>query len=158
MHLSSRHDISTAQGGRISFTQRFIPSPGHATVEVDLVNIEALCRSVDHPNHTTAILDYRSVSVISSCIDDQTEHEPIRLPSNAGTAWIGDMVRGIGGILEPAEAYALLERNLCNIACLFPYLNGTYLNSISWINRVDGRSTSTTRTRHRHNNISTSCG
>jgi hypothetical protein len=39
------------------------------------------------------------------------------------------MVRGIGGILEPEEAYALLERNLCNTDSIFPYLNGTYLAS-----------------------------
>jgi hypothetical protein len=30
-----------AQDGRISFAQRFIPSPGQAIVEVNLVDIEA---------------------------------------------------------------------------------------------------------------------
>jgi hypothetical protein len=62
-------------------------------------------------------------------LDDEPEAEPKRLPQNEGRAFIGDVVRGIGFVLEPEEAEELLTKNPRNADCLFPYLNGEDLNS-----------------------------
>ena len=118
-----------AQGGQIPFAQRFVKWPGQANVEVNLVVIEAPRLGSDHPRRAAAILDDQQVPFISSRLDDQPEHEPVRLPLNEGKAFIGDYVRGIGFVLEPAEAQALIERDPRNADCLFPYLNGEDLNS-----------------------------
>jgi hypothetical protein len=111
------------------FAQRFVKWPGQANVEVNLVVIEAPRLGSDHPRRTAAILDDQQVPFISSRLDDQPEHEPVRLPLNEGKAFQGDIVRGIGFVLEPAEAQALIERDPRNADCLFPYLNGEDLNS-----------------------------
>ncbi|WP_051871078.1 Eco57I restriction-modification methylase domain-containing protein [Chloroflexus sp. MS-G] len=118
-----------AQGGQIPFAQRFVKWPGQANVEVNLVVIEAPRLGSDHPRRAAAILDDQQVPFISSRLDDQPEHEPVRLPLNEGKAFQGDIVRGIGFVLESAEAQALIERDPRNADCLFPYLNGEDLNS-----------------------------
>jgi len=69
------------------------------------------------------------VDFISSRLDTEPEAEPKRLPQNEGKAFIGDFVRGIGFVLEPEEAEALLAKDPRNADCLFPYLNGEDLNS-----------------------------
>ncbi|WP_052337878.1 type IIL restriction-modification enzyme MmeI [Chloroflexus sp. Y-396-1] len=121
--------VILAQGGWIPFAQRFVTWPGQANVEVNLVVIEAPRLRSDHSRRTAAILDDQPVPFISSRLDDQPEREPVRLPLNEGKAFIGDYVRGIGFVLEPAEARALIECDPRNADCLFPYLNGEDLNS-----------------------------
>ncbi len=121
--------VILAQGGQIPFAQRFVKWPGQANVEVNLVVIEAPRRGSDPPRRTAAILDDQPVPFISSRLDDQPEHEPVRLPLNEGKAFIGDYVRGIGFVLEPAEVRALIKHDPRNADCLFPYLNGEDLNS-----------------------------
>ncbi|MGH3984172.1 MAG: DNA methyltransferase [Pseudonocardiaceae bacterium] len=54
---------------------------------------------------------------------------PIRLAENAGTAFIGCYVLGMGFVLEPEEAAAWIEVDPRNGEVLFPYLNGEDLNS-----------------------------
>ena len=76
-----------------------------------------------------ALLDDCPVAAISSRLDAEPDGEPARLRQNDGKAFIGDYVRGIGFVLEAAEAEALLARDPRNADCLFPYLNGDDLNT-----------------------------
>lgn len=54
---------------------------------------------------------------------------PYRLAANADLSFIGSTVVGMGFVLTPEEAQALIARNSDNKDCLFPYLNGEDLNS-----------------------------
>ena len=130
------------QGGAITFARRFLKWPGAANVEVNLVAIE---KSADYPpgrevpmvaeprprygSKRQAILDGKPVDFISSRLDSEPEAEPKRLRQNEGKAFQGDIVRGIGFVLEPEEAETLLAKDPRNADCLFPYLNGEDLNS-----------------------------
>jgi len=126
--------VILAQGGHIAFAQRFVKWPGQANVEVNLVVLSrpaALPLSSSHalPLSTSPLLDGHPVPAISSRLDAEPEAEPTRLKQNEGKAFIGDFVRGIGFVLEPDEAEALIARDPRNADCLFPYLNGEDLNS-----------------------------
>jgi len=126
--------VILAQGGRIAFAQRFVKWPGQANVEVNLVVLSrpaALPLSSSHalPLSTSPLLDGHPVPSISSRLDAEPEAEPVRLKQNEGKAFQGDIVRGIGFVLEPGEAEALIARDPRNADCLFPYLNGEDLNS-----------------------------
>ncbi|MDR7560421.1 MAG: N-6 DNA methylase, partial [Armatimonadota bacterium] len=116
------------QGGAITFARRFIKWPGAANVEVNLVAI----RKPDHSPLATRdspTLDGQPVPFISSRLDHEPEGDPKRLPQNEGRAFQGDIVRGLGFVLDAAEAEALLAKDPRNADCLFPYLNGEDLNS-----------------------------
>ncbi|KAB8145737.1 restriction endonuclease [Chloroflexia bacterium SDU3-3] len=54
---------------------------------------------------------------------------PFRLKANENKSFIGSYVLGMGFVLEPDEAQALIERDPRNKDVLFPYLNGEDLNS-----------------------------
>jgi len=116
------------QGGTITFARRFIKWPGAANVEVNLVAIHRPHESPFATRHLPT-LDGQPVPFISSRLDPEPEAEPVRLRQNEGRAFIGDYVRGIGFVLEPEEAEALLAKDPRNADCLFPYLNGEDLNS-----------------------------
>ncbi len=120
--------VIVGQGGTITFARRFIKWTGAANVEVNLVAIHKPGHSPSATDHSP-ILDGTPVSFISSRLDPEPEAEPRRLPQNEGKAFIGDYVRGIGFVLAPEEAEALLAKDPRNRACLFPYLNGEDLNS-----------------------------
>ena len=116
------------QGGVITFAKRFIKWPGAANVEVNLIAIH----KPDKKNITTRclpILDGQQVDFISSRLDAEPESEPVRLRQNEGRAFQGDIVRGIGFVLEKEEAEYLLSQDPSNAGCLFHYLNGDDLNS-----------------------------
>jgi len=124
--------VILAQGGRIAFARRFVRWPGQASVEVNLVVIEApRARRTQEGTGGDggALLDDHPVAAISSRLDAEPDGEPARLRQNDGKAFIGDYVRGIGFVLEAAEAEALLARDPRNADCLFPYLNGDDLNT-----------------------------
>ena len=114
--------------GRITFAKRFVKWPGAANVEVNLVAIHKPDASPPAAADLF-ILDGQPVDSISSRLDAEPEAEPIRLPQNAGKAFQGDIVRGLGFVLDPEEAEALLAKNPRNADCLLPYLNGEDLNS-----------------------------
>ena len=61
--------------------------------------------------------------------DSETIGSPYRLKENAGKSFIGSFVLGMGFVLEPSEAQALIAKNPRNKDVLFPYLNGEDLNS-----------------------------
>jgi len=54
---------------------------------------------------------------------------PYRLKANEDKSFIGSYVLGMGFVLEPEQAIALIAQNPKNQECLFPYLNGEDLNS-----------------------------
>jgi hypothetical protein len=117
-----------ANGGVITFARRFIKWPGAANVEVNLVAIHKRASNGEQRGGSS-VLDGHPVEFISSRLDAEPEAEPRRLPQNEGKAFQGDIVRGIGFVLEPVEAEALLAKDPRNRDCLFPYLNGEDLNS-----------------------------
>jgi hypothetical protein len=117
-----------ANGGVITFARRFIKWPGAANVEVNLVAIHKRASNGEQRGGSS-VLDGHPVEFISSRLDAEPEAEPKRLPQNEGKAFQGDIVRGIGFVLEPEEAEALLAKDPRNLDCLFPYLNGEDLNS-----------------------------
>ncbi len=117
------------QGGQIAFAQRFVKWPGQANVEVNLVALRTLPALAGSGARGGGVLDARPVHFISSRLDDQPESEPARLKQNEGKAFQGDIVRGIGFVLEPDEAERLLAQDPRHADCLFPYLNGEDLNS-----------------------------
>jgi hypothetical protein len=55
--------------------------------------------------------------------------KPYRLKANENKFFQGSIVLGMGFVLKPTEAEALITRNPKNKDCLFPYLNGEDLNS-----------------------------
>ena len=59
----------------------------------------------------------------------RVEGNPIRLAENAGIAFIGCYVLGMGFVVQPEEAAAWIEADPSNAEVLFPYLNGEDLNS-----------------------------
>jgi len=110
-------------GGAITSARRFIKWPGIANVEVNLVAI------YKGRWMGKRLLDGQSVDFISSRLDEDPEEEPRRLYRNECRAFQGSIVLGMGFVLEPEEAEALIAKDPRNRQCLFPYLNGEDLNS-----------------------------
>jgi hypothetical protein len=82
-------------------------------------------------SHRSPLLDGRPVPAITSYLTPpgRVVGEPHRLAANAGKSFIGSYVLGMGFVLTPEEAQALLDRDPRNADVLFPYLNGQDLNS-----------------------------
>ncbi|MFJ3498822.1 Eco57I restriction-modification methylase domain-containing protein [Streptomyces sp. NPDC086091] len=57
------------------------------------------------------------------------EGEPVRLAANAGLAFLGCNVLGMGFVLEAEEARGWIEADVKNKDVLFPYLSGEDLNA-----------------------------
>ncbi len=76
------------------------------------------------------ILDGQSVAAITSSLDaaSRVRGNPHRLVGNAGIAFIGSYVLGMGFTMEPSTARALIAKDPRNEDVLFPYLNGEDLN------------------------------
>ena len=68
---------------------------------------------------------------ISTLLEPQgrAEGNPLRLKENAGIAFQGCIVLGMGFVLEAAEAQEWITADPRNAEVLFPYLNGEDLNS-----------------------------
>ena len=111
------------EGGRINFARRFIKWEGVANVEVNLIGI---CKG-GWPGDFC--LDGRRVEMISSRLDTDPEAEPRLLRQNGSKAFQGDIVRGIGFVINPDEAHQLINKNSSNSDCVHPYLTGENLNS-----------------------------
>jgi hypothetical protein len=118
--------ITTRWGGQIANAIRSMPWEGVANLEVAVVHLH-------HGEWSSRerSLDGRVVSIITPMLDDGSggTSEPERLRANAGLAFIGSYVLGMGFVLEPEEARELIERDPRNEDVLFPYLNGEDLNS-----------------------------
>lgn len=112
-------------GGAIAFVQRFAKWPGTANVEVNLVVFE----KGGARRGMTPLLDGRRVATISSRLETGPETEALPLAANSNKCFQGDIVRGLGFVLEPEEAASLIASDARNADCLFAYLNGEDLNS-----------------------------
>ncbi len=107
---------------------RAIPSrkwPGTASLEVAHVWLR---KGEWHGQFT---LSEKPVKGITSFLI-QTEAvlgKPYPLIANVGKSFIGSFVLGMGFVLEPEQAKALINKDPHNRDVLFPYLNGEDLNS-----------------------------
>lgn len=116
-------------GGVILYADRYIPWPGDATVEVNLVGI-----SRPEPDSGSllqtlrAVLDRKEVSFISPWLDDLPNVVPQPLKQNDNLAFRGSSTRGAGFIIASEEARKLLALNPGNRTCLSPYLTGQDIN------------------------------
>ena len=107
---------------------RAVPSrkwPGTANLEVAHVWLRKGAWSGAH------LLDDRPVAGITSqlAVPGRVQGKPYRLAANAGKSFQGSIVLGMGFVLEPEEAQALIKKDKRNKDVLFPYLNGQDLNS-----------------------------
>ena len=77
------------------------------------------------------VSDDTPVARISSLLEPagRIEGAPVRLVENAGIAFIGCYVLGMGFVLDPDEAKQWIEQDPKNREVLFPFLNGDDLNS-----------------------------
>ena len=78
-----------------------------------------------------SVLDEASVSGITAFLTPpgKVDGKPYRLAGNASKCFQGSVVLGMGFVLEPEEAGALVKKASHNKDVLFPYLNGADLNS-----------------------------
>jgi hypothetical protein len=99
--------------------------PGTASLEVSLL-------WVGHPgDRERRILDEHGVRAITSSLNppSRISGNPHSLVAGSGRSFEGCKPLGMGFILEPEEAQALIKRDPRNKEVLFPYLNGEDLNS-----------------------------
>ncbi len=76
------------------------------------------------------VLDDVPVGRITAFLDDgSASGKPFRLKANAGKSFQGSIVLGMGFVMEPEQAEALIVNDPRNKDVLFPYLNGEDLNS-----------------------------
>ena len=101
------------------------PWPGVAALEVAHIWL----RRGNWAN--TYVLDDEVVSGISSLltVPNTVEGRPVELIANSDKSFQGPIVLGMGFVLTPDEANALITANPRYSDVLFPYLNGEDLNS-----------------------------
>ncbi|MDD1428650.1 restriction endonuclease, partial [Dolichospermum sp. ST_sed9] len=107
---------------------RAVPSrtwPGGASLEVAYVWL----RKGDWKGDF--ILDEKPVDGITAFLTNpgKTSGNPDRLAANQNKSFQGSVVLGMGFVLSPEEAQALIEKDAKNQDVLFPYLNGQDLNT-----------------------------
>ncbi len=119
--------ITERWGGAIANAVRSMPWEGTANLEVAVVHVHK------GPWGGRRTLDGGEVATVTPMLDDGSSGsgEPVRLRANADLAFQGSIVLGMGFVLEPDEAQALIARDPRNKDVLFPYLNGEDLNSRS---------------------------
>ena len=101
------------------------------------------------PSEAAALVaDDVPVGAISTLLEPRGRASgmPVRLAENAGIAFLGAKVYGMGFVLEPAEAHEWIAADARNAEVLFPFLNGEDLNSrpdcspSRWVINFDDRS------------------
>lgn len=117
-------DRILAAGGRIYRAENDVPWPGRAAVVVDVVHL------ISGLWQANRALNGKPVRTISAYLDGRAvTGSPQRLAANEGLSFIGSYVLGMGFVLEPQEAEALIDKDPRKKHVLFPYLNGEDLNS-----------------------------
>lgn len=118
-------DQLAAQGYTIPRAVPSRPWPGAAALEVAYVWL--------HKGnwHQTYVLNDQPVDGITPflTVPGKAVGNPHRLVANENKSFIGSYVLGMGFVLEPEEAQALIAKDPKNKDVLFPYLNGQDLNS-----------------------------
>ncbi len=118
-------DQMTAQGFSIPRAVSSVPWPGEAGVEVAQVWLQRGAWPGDFVLNDQAVAGITPFLTVPGAIAGN----PFRLAANADQSFQGSIVLGMGFVLTPEEAQALIACNPRNKACLFPYLNGEDLNS-----------------------------
>jgi hypothetical protein len=101
------------------------PWPGDASVQIAQVWLHRGTWAGE------CLLDGRTAPAITSYLDPQSRARgaPNRLDARAGNSFIGSLVNGIGFVISPAEAAALIAKDPRNEDVVFPYLIGDDLNN-----------------------------
>jgi hypothetical protein len=117
-------DIIVSNGGAINHAVSSMKWPGLAAVYVSLI-------SIFKGSWTKKFyLNNKEVGRISTYLDDSSSiKHPLVLKSNLDLSFKGSEPAGMGFILEPKDAIALLEMDPKNNKIIFPYLNGEDLNN-----------------------------
>jgi hypothetical protein len=118
-------DQIVAAGWSIPYAVPSRKWPGEASLEVAHIWLH-------HGNwHGAFTLNDLPVEGISAFLTPQeaVQGKPYRLADNADKSFQGSIVLGMGFVLEPQEALALIEKDPRNRDVLYPYLNGEDLNS-----------------------------
>jgi hypothetical protein len=107
---------------------RAVPSrnwPGSASLEVAYVWLRK------GSWNGNLILDEKPVDGITAFLTNpgKASGKPYRLVGNQNKSFQGSIVLGLGFVLTPEEAQALIEKDPKNQDVLFPYLNGQDLNT-----------------------------
>lgn len=97
--------------------------PGAAAVVTSRVHVRKGGWDGSRNLHSTA------VSHISAFLSGREDWSLQRLKANAGVTFIGSVVNGMGFILTPEEMQKMLDADPRNTEVIFPYLNGSDLNS-----------------------------
>jgi len=117
-------DRMLAAGGTIFEATSRMPWPGDAAVNVSVVHL------VKAAWQGKRRLDGKDVETISSSLDSMAlGAKPVRLAANTEKSFIGCDLKGMGFVLSPEEAQALISKDGHNKDVLFPYLNGEDLNT-----------------------------
>ncbi|MFC8848653.1 MULTISPECIES: Eco57I restriction-modification methylase domain-containing protein [unclassified Micromonospora] len=118
-------DQAVDMGWTVYRANKSQPWPGTASLEVSLLWVGHAA------DGEKPILDGQPVRGITSSLDARSRvtGNPYRLAANANRCFQGAVVLGMGFVLEPEEAQALLAKDPRNQDVLFPYLNGEDLNS-----------------------------
>ncbi len=117
-------DYLTTHGATIYNAVPSAEWPGAAAVYVSIIH----ARKGSYAGQM--LLDGKPVTHISSLLDStESLGKPQRLAENSGKSFQGSIVLGMGFVLEPEEAQALIIKDPRNADVLFPYLNGVDLNS-----------------------------
>ncbi|MBU44112.1 MAG: restriction endonuclease [Spirochaetaceae bacterium] len=123
-------DQVTEWGGKIYRANPTRPWPGQAGVHVAAVWLRkgAWKSGAVLENEE---LEEHSVPALTPYLTPPGEvvGNPYPLKENAGLSFQGSNVLGMGFVMEPEEAHALIEANKRNADVLKPYLNGDDLNS-----------------------------
>ncbi|MFM9580406.1 Eco57I restriction-modification methylase domain-containing protein [Streptomyces caniscabiei] len=119
-------DRATAAGWTVYRAIKSQPWPGTAALEVSLL---WLCEQIREGE--TRVLDGRDVKGITANLDPKSRvaGKPYELVENEGQSFIGSYLRGMGFVLEPEDAQALIAEDPRYAEIVFPYLNGEDLNS-----------------------------
>lgn len=104
-----------------------MPWPGDAAVTVSVVHVA--CGNLrDHVGELR--LDGVTVPAINSRLRGKPERTaPVSLQANAGQAYVGAYVLGMGFTLTPEEREALVAKDPRNAERIFPYMGGQEVNS-----------------------------
>lgn len=115
-------DQLLADGLEIVRARASVPWPGAARLAVAQVWLRR------GPWAGERVLDGRPVAAIGPDLAPASAGRPRRLPAHAGRAFIGAYVLGLGFVLDPDEARALIADDPRNREVLCPYLNGADLS------------------------------
>lgn len=103
---------------------RSIKWPGKAMTFVTLISIKK-----GNLSNEKIFIDGREVKYISSYLDTEDEINTFLLKGNNCLSYIGSVINGDGFLLNELEAKELIRKNSLNKDVVFPYINGSDLNS-----------------------------